>query len=175
MRYVIYSLAALAAYALTAGVFSYAPVFGAQANVVLLLAACLAVDQDEPGYLTVALVGGLLLDVSSGLAFGAFTFTFLLLGGLLHVVAAKIVATELTFRYVLAACGLAALLATPLALAMTYALARLTHSAYPLEWQALRHLPVDVLWALLLTYPAYLASRLLRDRIELAYVKSHTS
>lgn len=174
MKTFLYLAAAFLAFCLTEGVLSFFPVFGAVANLGLLVTVVFALEKGSRDYLPAALLGGLLLDVSSGVHFGSFTFAFLVTGALVQLAVSRVLAAELTWRWMAGAVACAVALSGGLVFYYNRALFALGVSTLDLDGRILRsHLLPEIAVSLVLLYPVYFSVRILKDYVASLSVKRH--
>jgi rod shape-determining protein MreD len=91
MKPVLYTVAAIILYAVNTVL---PQPFGGSVNLLLLFVVCAALADDSSAFLWAAFLSGLLLDASSGLAFGTYTVAFLLVALLIKYATATIFSSE---------------------------------------------------------------------------------
>jgi rod shape-determining protein MreD len=174
MKYLIYFITVILLVGIHIGLFGYFKFFGVTPNVLLLfvVGCCLQREADDSFF--IALVGGIFLDILSGIFVGSFTFAFLLLALLLYFLIRRLVVFELSWRYLLAVTILATIFVNLFAWAADAVAFHYGWSQVVINIQVLKtHIPLEIVYNLLLAYPLYALATWLQNFILNLQGKKH--
>jgi rod shape-determining protein MreD len=163
MKPLLYTLAAVVLYAVNTVL---PQPFTGSVNLLLLFTVCAALSDDGSSFLWAAFISGLLLDASSGLAFGSYTVAFLLTALLIRY------ATQTAFTADFSLGTLAGAVAGSyfFTVAVLYAasLVAARYSATPAlsPLFVTRKIWIDLALDLLLAYPVYALVRVIDQFVE---------
>ncbi len=157
MKYIIYLILIILLLALNVGFLSYIKIYGAAANLLLLLVILSALHKDIDNFIFIAAVSGIVLDVYTGVFFGSFALAFLFAALLIRLIVERIVVHELDWKYVFLV-AMAAIVFTDL-FVWQYNLAawRFSLSDFAFSFSTIkRHILPELFYNALLLYPVYI-------------------
>jgi len=174
VKYLIYAIAIILLAGIHIGLFGYLKFFGVTPNILLLFVVGFCLQREADDSFFIALVAGLFLDFLNGLFIGSFTLAFLLLALLLYFLIHRLVVFELSWRYLLAVAAASTVLADIFAWAASTAALHFGWAQVSIDAQVLkRHLPLEILYNLLLAYPLYALATWLQNFILQLQGKKH--
>ena len=174
MKYFIYFIACLLLVSLQIGLFGLLPIRGVAPDLLLLfvVGCCLQPEADDS--FIVAFFAGLFLDFLNGFFVGSFTFGFLSLALLLSITIHRLVVFELSWKYLLTATAAATIFVDVWVVLANAIGFHYGWSVVAINWQVLqRHVPLEIVYNLVLAYPMYALATWLRNLILSLQGKKH--
>ncbi len=167
MKYLIYTVVILFLVGITAGGFHHFSILRGVPQLVMLLLIIVAAERKNTDYMFVALVGGVLIDFSTSVAFGSFTLSFLVLGFLSKFLFEDMLLARSPLKHI--PWIVSAAIALQYAWVWLYngTLVRFDTAFLPLRLSDAMIIAIGaIIYTLILLFPAYWAIEKLNDYIE---------
>ena len=167
MKYLIYSVVTIFLVGITAGGFQHFSILHAVPQLVLLLVILVAAERKNLDYLFVAIVGGVLLDFTTSIAFGSYTLSFLVIGMLAKFLFEDMLLARSPLKHIPWIVSSAIILQHFWIWLYNGTLIRFHSSYIPLRLSEAMLIAIGaIIYTLLLLFPAYWIIEKLNDYIE---------
>jgi len=167
MKYLFYTIAIILLIGIQIGLLPYIQFFTAAPNLLLLMVFVLAIQRDVDELFFVAFVGGLALDVYTGLYLGTFTLTFLFAALALYFAVTEFFVQELSWKYVFTGLLITVVCSSLLEYAYALFVFKAGLTGYPIPFTIVKlHLVPEIIYNSILLYPMYILVQLLKNVVE---------